>query len=80
MTLPLLPLNQVELALYDIIVDAPYCIQQLLIYFKTYWMTKVKLSLWNVAELDIRTNNNVEGKLHGYLSLSLNYWFLLYLY
>ncbi len=60
MALELLPLNQVELAFNDIATDSPYCIQQLLNYFKSYWVAKVKLSLWNVAELDIRTNNNVE--------------------
>jgi hypothetical protein len=71
MALALLPLNQVELAFNDIVTDSPHCIQQLLNYFKSYWMTKVKLSLWNVAEFDVRTNNNVEGTCLSFSSIKL---------
>ena len=71
MALALLPLNQVEFAFNDMVTDSPHCIQQLLNYFKTYWMTKVKLSLWNVAELDIRTNNNVDATCLSVSSIQL---------
>ncbi len=30
-------------------------------YFRDHWMKNVKLTLWNMAELNVRTNNNVEG-------------------
>jgi hypothetical protein len=70
MALALLPLNQVEDAFNEVKNDAPNCMKPLLTYFKSYWMGKVKLSLWNVADYDVRTNNNVEG---AFLSLfSLN--------
>jgi len=71
MALALLPLNQVQHAFNDIVTDSPRCIQQLVDYFKSYWMTKVKLSLWNVAELDVRTNNNVEGTCLSFSSIKL---------
>jgi hypothetical protein len=34
-------------------------------------MTKVKLSPWNIAELDVRTNNNVEGTCLPFSSIKL---------
>ena len=69
MALALLPLNQVELGFDDIVGDSPGCMQPLLDYFRSYWMTKVKISLWNVAALDVRTNNHVEGAFFSLKSL-----------
>jgi len=34
-------------------------------------MTKVKISLWNVADLDVRTNNHVEGAFFSVKSLAI---------
>ncbi len=66
MALALLSLSQVEDAFIDVSDETPNCMKPLLTYFKSYWMGKVKLSLWNVADYDVRTNNHVEGE---YLSL-----------
>ncbi|CAM4834901.1 unnamed protein product [Rotaria magnacalcarata] len=63
MALPLVPLNQIECAFEDIVNKAPNSIQPLVDYFSRYWMTRVKWSLWNVSDVDIRTNNFVEGEL-----------------
>jgi hypothetical protein len=62
MVLALLPLNQVELGFSDIVEEAPDSIEDLIDYFRDYWMNKMELSLWNVADLDVRTNNHVEGE------------------
>jgi hypothetical protein len=70
-TLALLPLNQVELAFNNIVTDSLHCIEQLLNYVKSYWMIKVKLSLWNIAELDVRINNNVKGTCLSFSSIKL---------
>ncbi|CAF1166798.1 unnamed protein product [Adineta ricciae] len=61
MALALLPLNQVKLAFDDIVEGAPDSIDDLIDYFRDYWMKNMNLSLWNVADLDVRTNNHVEG-------------------
>ena len=62
MALALLPLNQVELDFDDIVAEAPDSIEDLIDYFRVHWMKNVPLSLWNVADLDVRTNNHVEGE------------------
>jgi hypothetical protein len=62
MALALLPLNQVKLGFDDIVEKAPDSIDDLIDYFRDHWMKKMKLSLWNVVDLDVRTNNHVEGK------------------
>ena len=62
MSLPLLPLNQVKLGFNDIVHEAPQSIDDLIEYFRDCWMNTLKLSLWNVADLNVRTNNHVEGE------------------
>jgi hypothetical protein len=62
MALALLPVNQIELAFEEIVNDAPASTEDLLEYFRNHWMKKVKLSLWNVSNLNVRTNNHVEGE------------------
>jgi hypothetical protein len=62
MALALLSLNQVKHSFDDVAEKAPDSIDDLIDYFRDYWMKKMKLSLWNVADLDVRTNNHVEGK------------------
>jgi hypothetical protein len=61
MALPLIPLNQTERGFEEISNKAPASIQSLVHYFNRYWMTKVKWSLWNVSDINVRTNNIVEG-------------------
>ena len=62
MAFALLPLNQVKLGFNDIFQEAPDSIDDFIDYFRDHWMKKIKLSLWNVADLDVRTNNHVEGE------------------
>ena len=62
MALALLPVNQIELAFEEIVNDAPASMEELLDYFHNHRIKKVKLSLWNVSNLDVRTNNHVEGE------------------
>ena len=68
MALVLLPLNQVELGFDDIVEEAPDSIDDLIGYFRDHWIKKMTLSLWNVADLDVRTNNHVEGEQSSLLS------------
>jgi hypothetical protein len=62
MFLALLTLNQVELGFDVIVEEASYSIDNLIDYFRDHWMKKINLSLWNVSDLDVRTNNHVEGE------------------
>ena len=63
MALPLIPINKLEYAFEEIAKEAPDSIKLLVNYFNEYWMTKIKWSLWNVSDVDTRTNNVVEGSL-----------------
>ncbi|CAF4647498.1 unnamed protein product, partial [Didymodactylos carnosus] len=60
MALPLLQLNDIELAFEDLKDDSPVTLRDLFNYFETFWMTDIPLHLWNVSDLQIRTNNNCE--------------------
>jgi hypothetical protein len=62
LALALLPLNLVKVGFDNIVEDAPDSIDDLIDYFRDHWINKIKLSLWNVADLDVRTNNHLEGK------------------
>ncbi|CAF4164323.1 unnamed protein product, partial [Rotaria sordida] len=59
--LPLLQLNDVKLAFEDLKDDSPIILRDLFNYFETFWMTNLPLHLWNVSDLQIRTNNYCEG-------------------
>jgi hypothetical protein len=61
MAMALLPLAEVDVAFEKISEECTQSMEPLLKYFQNYWMQKVPVSLWNVADLDTRTNNNVEG-------------------
>lgn len=61
MALPLVPMNKTKEAFEEIVRTSPQCMQSLINYFRGYWMTKVKIDLWHVSDLDVRTNNVVEG-------------------
>ncbi|CAF5112351.1 unnamed protein product [Rotaria sp. Silwood1] len=41
--------------------EAPRSLKPLTDYFNRYWMTKVKWTLWNVSDVELKTNNIVEG-------------------
>ena len=62
MALALLPLDQVKLAFDKTVASAPASANVLVRYFANEWMKKKKLALWNVAGMDVRTNNHVEGQ------------------
>lgn len=66
MTLALLPPNDVESAFYNLraSLDAQLKTQlrQLFLYFDSYWMTDVPLTMWNVHGYEHKTNNICEGK------------------
>jgi hypothetical protein len=62
MALPLIPLDEIECAFGKIVNEAPRSMKPLIQYFNGYWMTKVKWTLWNVSDVDIRSNNMVEGE------------------
>ncbi len=61
MALALVPYEQIESAFEIIASEAPRSIKPLIKYFNGYWMTKVKWTLWNVSDVEIKTNNFVEG-------------------
>jgi hypothetical protein len=61
MALALVPVGQIEGGFKKIASEAPDSIKPLIKYFNGYWMTKVKWSLWNVGDVEMKTNNAVEG-------------------
>jgi hypothetical protein len=71
MALPLVPLNEMECAFEEMFDKAPDSIKPLVDYFNGYWMRKVKLNLWNVSDLNVRTNNLVEGEFFPLFFISL---------
>ena len=60
--LPLFPLNKIEAAFEETEKKAHDSIEPLFRYFRAYWMTKIKIDLWNVSDINVRTNNSVEGE------------------
>lgn len=61
MSLALLPIEKVELAFECLSKDHPDCLDPLFDYFESFWMESLALKLWNVSNLNIRTNNSAEG-------------------
>jgi hypothetical protein len=53
--------NILTLGFGEVADEAPDSIDDLIDYFRDHWMKNVKLSLWNVAELNVLTHNNVKG-------------------
>ena len=62
MALPLIPRDKIETAFEETLKKASDPIKPLFRYFRAYWMTKVKIDLWHVSDLNVRTNNAVEGE------------------
>ncbi|CAF4225036.1 unnamed protein product, partial [Rotaria sordida] len=61
MSLALLPCREVEFAFEEIVSKAPPLLLNLIDYFRNFWFRQMPVELWNVHNLDIRTNNNAEG-------------------
>jgi hypothetical protein len=61
MALAHVPLEKLELAFKLVASEAPPSMKPLIEYFNSYWMTKVKWTLWNVSDVEVKTNNIVEG-------------------
>ncbi|CAF3852425.1 unnamed protein product [Rotaria sp. Silwood1] len=61
MSLALLPCREVEFAFEEIVSKAPPLLLNLIDYFRNFWFRQMPVKIWNVHNLDIRTNNNAEG-------------------
>ena len=68
MALPLMPISLVVSAfdeLFDSLLQGKLSnnaqLKLLFDYFENQWLKNVDLKLWNVYELEMRTNNNAEG-------------------
>ncbi|CAM4966397.1 unnamed protein product [Rotaria socialis] len=61
MALPLMPLEDVQRAFETLSEEAPVELQPFFEYFEDWWMKKVPFRLWNVSNLKVKTNNNVES-------------------
>ena len=71
------PVESVERAFEQIASEAPESMEPLIDYFNRFWMTKVNWSLWNVSDVEVKTNNLVEGPS---CSLSSTHWIASYSY
>ena len=72
MALALIPIDKLELAFGKVAREAPRLCKPLIEYFDRYWMTKVKWTLWNVSDVELRTNNIVEGCFFSSFLLKFN--------
>ncbi len=72
MALALVPIDKLELAFGKVARAAPRSLKPLVEYFDRYWMTKVKWTLWNVSDVELRTNNIVEGWFFSFFLLNFN--------
>ena len=61
MALGFVPLSQVSEVFQTIRANAPVELTPLCSYFEQQWLVNVPLDMWNVCEVDIRTNNSREG-------------------
>ena len=61
MALALIPTDKLEEAFRTVARDAPCSIKPVVEYFNRYWMRKIKWTLWNVSDVELKTNNVVEG-------------------
>ena len=61
MRFALLPCREVEFAFEEIVSKTPPLLN-LIDYFRNFWFRQMPVELWNVHNLDIRTNNNAGGK------------------
>jgi hypothetical protein len=68
MALPLLPVRDVERAYQKLKEQTSVELEPLFEYFENWWMKQVPIHLWNVSDLNSRTNNNVECNFYWILS------------
>ena len=61
MALALILIDKLEQAFQTVTRNAPCSIKPAIEYFNRYWMTKIKWTLWNVSDVELKTNNVVEG-------------------
>jgi len=61
MALGFVPIRNVSELFQQIWVNAQVELNPLFIYFEQQWFVNVPLEMWNVYEVDIRTNNSCEG-------------------
>ena len=61
MALGFVPIRNVSELFQQIRVNAPVELNPLFIYFEQQWLVNIPLEMWNVYEVDIRTNNSCEG-------------------
>ncbi|CAF1033021.1 unnamed protein product [Rotaria magnacalcarata] len=61
MSLHLLPCREVEDGFEHLVSKAPSLLSNLLDYFRKFWFRQMPVELWNVHNIDIRTNNHAEG-------------------
>ncbi|CAF1125086.1 unnamed protein product [Adineta ricciae] len=73
MALALVPIDALEIAFKEVVRESPSSLKPLLDYFDRYWMTKVKWTLWNVSDVEMKTNNFVEGWNHRFNRLVSKY-------
>lgn len=69
MALAFVQAERVPAAFTELKDDAPSSLQQLLLYFEQQWLVNVPLTMWNVHNKDIRTNNDCEGWHHRFNKL-----------
>jgi hypothetical protein len=62
MSLALLPPREVEYGFEELASNVPSLLLSLIDYFRNFWFRQIAVELWNVHNLDIRTNNNAEGQ------------------
>ena len=79
MALPLLPVQDVEKAYQELYENIPVELESFFEYFDGWWMKQVPLQLWNVSNLQSRTNNNVECKVYLVIFVSSFFFVLLQL-
>jgi hypothetical protein len=60
MAIPLLPIEKMELAFESLVNDHPDSLDPLFDYHESFWM-ELPLKLWNVSNLNTKTNNISEG-------------------
>ena len=61
MAMPLLPIREIEDAFDELVSQPPPQLIPFIDYFRNFWLGQTPIELWNVCDLDIRTNNQCEG-------------------
>jgi len=62
MALGFLEVGKIRTTFDQLRVSAPAVLLQLFVYFEQQWLGTVSIHMWNVHDIDLRTNNNCEGE------------------